>query len=179
MRPAERRPADGLNLRLASTNQPLAGRAGAGRVNRSGLSFTSRMGRACCGLADTVDPTAQMKHTRNAELRVHSAVMETSLEIVFTWTGVVLVLWYNVSADGRAVDTATVIANGVVQHPNPKHHPNPNPNPNQASCSTPNPNPNQASCSTPTLTLTRRRAACHRDARRPRRHPPPHRAPGE
>ena len=116
MRPAERRPADGLNLRLASTNQPLAGRAGAGRVNRSGLSFISRMGRACCGLADTVDPTAQMKHTRNAELRVHSAVMETSLEIVFTWTGVVLVLWYNVSADGRAVDTATVIANGVVQH---------------------------------------------------------------
>ena len=57
-----------------------------------------------------------MKHARNAELRVHSAVMETSLEIVFTWTGVVLVLWYNVSADGRAVDTATVVANGVVQH---------------------------------------------------------------
>ena len=163
MRPAERRPADGLNLRLASTNQPLAGRAGAGRVNRSGLSFTSRMGRACCGLADTVDPTAQMKHTRNAELRVHSAVMETSLEIVFTWTGVVLVLWYNVSADGRAVDTATVIANGVVQHPNPKHHPNPNPNPNPNPDPNPNPNPNsnpnQASCSTLTPTLTRRRAA--------------------
>ena len=87
-----------------------------GRPYESGLSFTSRIGRACCGLADTVDPTAQMKHARNAELRVHSAVMETSLEIVFTWTGVVLVLWYNVSADGRAVDTATVVANGVVQH---------------------------------------------------------------
>ena len=61
---------------------------------------TSRLGRACCGLADTVDPTTQMKHERNTELRVHSAVMETSLEIVFTWTGVVLVLMYNVSADG-------------------------------------------------------------------------------
>ena len=77
---------------------------------------TSRLGRACCGLADTVDPTAQMKHERNTELRVHSAVMETSLEIVFTWTGVVLVLMYSVSADGRAVNTATVISNGVVQH---------------------------------------------------------------
>ena len=77
---------------------------------------TSRLGRACCGLADTVDPTAQMKHERNTELRVHSAVMETSLEIVFTWTGVVLVLWYNVSSDGHALNTATVISNGVVQH---------------------------------------------------------------
>jgi len=75
-----------------------------------------KIGRACCGLADTVDTTAQLKHERNAELRVHSAVMETSLEIVFTWTGVALVLWYNVSSDGHSVDTATVIANGVVQH---------------------------------------------------------------
>ena len=57
-----------------------------------------------------------MKHERNTELRVHSAVMETSLEIVFTWTGVVLVLMYNVSADGDAVNTATVISNGAVQH---------------------------------------------------------------
>ena len=75
-----------------------------------------KIGRACLGLADTVDPTAQMKHERNTELRVHSAVMETSLEIVFTWTGVVLVLWYNVSADGHALNPATVISNGVVQH---------------------------------------------------------------
>ena len=75
-----------------------------------------KIGRACFGLTDTVDPTAQMKHERNTELRVHSAVMETSLEIVFTWTGVILVLMYNVSADGRSVDTSTVISNGAVQH---------------------------------------------------------------
>lgn len=74
------------------------------------------IGRACCGLADKVDATAQMKNPRNSELRVHSAVMETSLEIVFTWTGVILVLWYNVSADGSSVDTMTVIMNGAVQH---------------------------------------------------------------
>ena len=74
------------------------------------------LGRACCGLSDAVDTTAQMKNPRNSELRVHSAVMETSLEIVFTWTGVILVLWYNVSADGTPVDTMTVIANGAVQH---------------------------------------------------------------
>lgn len=74
------------------------------------------LGRACCGLSDAVDTTAQMKNPRNSELRVHSAVMETSLEIVFTWTGVILVIWYNVSADGTPVDTMTVIANGAVQH---------------------------------------------------------------
>ena len=76
----------------------------------------SSFGRACFGLADTVDSTAQLTHARNTELRVHSAVMETSLEIVFTWTGVILVLMYNVSADGRSVNTATVVANGAVQH---------------------------------------------------------------
>mgnify|MGYP004268380729 FL=1 len=75
-----------------------------------------KIGQACFGLADTVDPTTQLKHERNTELRVHSAVMETSLEIVFTWTGVILVLMYNVSASGLAVDTSTVIANGAVQH---------------------------------------------------------------
>ena len=113
----------GTQVRSASANQPrpislLSGTSRVplgprwGRPHESGLSFTSRIGRACCGLADTVDPTAQMKHARNAELRVHSAVMETSLEIVFTWTGVILVLMYNVSADGRSVDTSTVISTG-------------------------------------------------------------------
>ena len=74
------------------------------------------LGRACLGATKHLDPQAQMNNPRNRELRVHSAVMETSLEIVFSWTGVVLVIWYDVSADRVPINRMTVVTNGAVQY---------------------------------------------------------------
>ena len=75
------------------------------------------IGRRCFGVTDNLDPLAQMKNPRNLELRVHSAVMETSLEIVFTITGCFLVIWYNVSSDPtKEVDKITVMINGALQY---------------------------------------------------------------
>lgn len=81
--------------------------------------FYTRVGNAgkmCCGATNELDPYAQLKHKRNRELRVHNAVMETSLEFVFCWTGVLMVIWYDVSADGEPVNKANVIINGALQY---------------------------------------------------------------
>ena len=61
----------------------------------------------------------QMMLPRNRRLRVQNAVMETSLEIVFIWTGVLMVLWYDIADDPvrrTREGTWAVIRNGLVQY---------------------------------------------------------------